>query len=309
MRGNDRSRSSSCIARVPSGAWAVGVSGGADSVGLLLLLRARPDLQLHVAHLDHETRGGDSAQDARFVQSLCQAWKLPCTILRRSQIEPTLGRLPANPSARFRAARLACFGKVIAEHRLLGVILAHHVDDQSETILHRLLRGSSFGGLIGMSAQTRVGGLLIVRPLLDVRRDRLRRLLTESHQPWREDASNQSREYVRNRLRMLLQDYRELNSALLDLGSTCPRMRDWTRRVAPHLDAEFAAATLARLPGVVARESARQWLLDRGASSGDLDSASLDRLIAMASDAATPARQQFAGGLVVRRRGARILAH
>src|SRR6476620_3797342 len=97
------------IARVPSGAWAVGVSGGADSVALLSLLRTRTDLALHVAHLDHETRGPDSTGDAHFVAQLAERWGLPCTIARRSELEPAMTDLPENPSARYRAVRLELF--------------------------------------------------------------------------------------------------------------------------------------------------------------------------------------------------------
>src|SRR5438034_1508222 len=134
---------------VPAGAWAVAVSGGGDSVALLELLRHRGDLLLHVVHLDHETRGGESATDALFVGELAARWGLAFTIRRRSEIEPAIAaRLPANRSARFRAARLELFRRVIAEHRLAGVILAHHADDQAETVVQRLLRGSGPAGLV-----------------------------------------------------------------------------------------------------------------------------------------------------------------
>src|SRR5256885_1280515 len=119
---------------VPAGAWAVGVSGGAGSGALLALLRERGGIRCHVVHLDHETREGASAGDARFVADLCEAWGVQCTIARRSEIEPAAAELPANPSARFRALRLALFRQVCDSHELAGVILAHHADDQAETI-------------------------------------------------------------------------------------------------------------------------------------------------------------------------------
>src|SRR3982750_439033 len=90
------------IATVPAGVWAVGVSGGADSVALLSLLRTRADLLLHVVHLDHETRGQDSTGDATFVADLARQWNLPCTVARWRDIEPHLAlrRDVNNPSAR-----------------------------------------------------------------------------------------------------------------------------------------------------------------------------------------------------------------
>src|SRR5688500_9427462 len=78
------------VASGPPGGWAVGVSGGADSVALLSLLRARQDLSLHVAHLDHETRGRASTDDAAFVAELAATWRLPCTVARWRDVEPEL---------------------------------------------------------------------------------------------------------------------------------------------------------------------------------------------------------------------------
>src|SRR6266699_2229302 len=113
------------IATIPPGAYAIGVSGGADSVALLTLLHSRrPDFRLHVVHLNHETRGPDSDADARLVQDLAAQLALPCTVARLSEI--TLTETIPNPSARFRAARMALFARVVAEHNLNGVILAHH---------------------------------------------------------------------------------------------------------------------------------------------------------------------------------------
>src|SRR4051794_19617096 len=87
------------VAAVPPGAWAVGVSGGADSVALLELLAAgaaRAERSLHVVHLDHETRAGESAADAAFVRELAARHALPATIARRGEIEPLVADLPNN---------------------------------------------------------------------------------------------------------------------------------------------------------------------------------------------------------------------
>src|SRR5436190_20930689 len=92
------------VARVPPGAWAIGVSGGADSVALLTLAAARTDLRCNAVHLDHETRGAASTGDAQFVRELCASLGVPCTVATRSQVEAArVGPLPRNASARFRA--------------------------------------------------------------------------------------------------------------------------------------------------------------------------------------------------------------
>jgi tRNA(Ile)-lysidine synthetase-like protein len=287
---------------LPEGAdWAVGVSGGADSVALLLLLRDQPDLHLHVVHLNHELRGQDSELDAAFVGELAGKLELPFHLRRRSEIEPNLGELPANPSARYRAARLAWFGQVVDEHHLAGVVLAHHADDVAETVLHRLVRGSGAAGLAGMAAESRIGGLRVARPILNVRRDALRELLRQRGQEWREDASNQTGDYLRNRLRKLLGSHPALTGTLLELAKSCRALNQWTLDASPQLEKMFAAVKLAKLPAILARQSARRWLIAAGAPAAELVPSVLDRLLAMAADATTPRVQQFPGKLTVRR--------
>jgi tRNA(Ile)-lysidine synthase len=290
------------IDTVPPGAWAVGVSGGADSVALLRLLCDRADLRLVVVHLDHETRGGASTQDAAFVERLAAELNRPAVVARRSEIEPQLARLPRNQSARYRAARLALFAQVVRDQRLLGVILAHHADDQAETVLQRLLRGAPAAGLAGMSPSATVGGLRILRPLLSANCTALRALLEARGQAHREDASNASDDYQRNRVRKLLADRPGLRTALLDLARAGAAWRDWVIATAPELPERFAIARLADLPDPLARESAKRWLVARGAPADGLTGGAVDRLIAMCADASTASRGQFPGGLTVRRR-------
>lgn len=292
------------IAAVPPGRWAVGVSGGADSVALLLLLHERPTLVLHVAHLDHETREGASAGDARFVEELAARLGLPCTVGRRSEIERGATPAPTNTSARFRAARLALYRRVVHEHDLAGVILAHHADDQAETILLRLLRGSGAAGLAGMSPWTRVGGLAICRPLLHARRDELRAVLVARRQAWREDASNTSDDYRRNRVRRVLSERPALAAALLELGGACRRLRDGLRAIVPReVGPAIRAIEVLELPPPVRRELARRWLAGAGVPAGRIDPGVIERLLLMMEDFATPTRQHFPGGVLVRRKG------
>ena len=290
------------IESVPPGRWAVGVSGGADSVALLLLLADRPDLYLHVVHLDHQTRGAAGAADATFVTELAGRMGVAVTTAQRDQIEPALPRLPANPSARYREVRIALLRRVVSEHSLAGAILAHHADDQAETILLRLLRGSGPAGLCGMTPRRRVDGLIILRPLLDVRRRQLTEFLLQRGQPWREDLSNQSDLYARNRIRKWLAKRAELVEPLLHLGEACRRLEQWICSNAPQLDERFLARSLANRPAILARESARRWLIARGSPPDQLDRAVLQRLTTMAADAATAAVGQFPGGVTVRRR-------
>lgn len=286
---------------IPSGGWAVGVSGGADSVGLLMLLQGRPGLSLHVVHIDHQTRGQASSDDARFVAELAGRLGIAATIARRDEIEPGMNSLPKNLSARFRAIRLELFRRVAASENLQGVILAHQAHDQAETIFLRLLRGSGPLGLAGMRVRGKVDGLTILRPLLAIRRGQLREFLNQMDQPWREDASNQSDRYARNRVRKFLESRPGLHEPLLALGRACGGYVRWIRGNAPILRDEFPAVALGGLPRMLGRESARRWLVSRGALPGELTLSALDRLREMAVDAASPPSQIFPGKIRVHR--------
>lgn len=294
------------ISTIPTGAWAVGVSGGADSVALLMLLSRFPGLQLHVAHLDHELRGLESRGDAAFVRKLAQRLNLPVTIARRSEIEPNLTNLPANPSAKYRALRMESFRRVVAENHLQGVILAHHANDVAETVLQRLIRGSGVAGLGGIEPDCMVEGLRILRPMLNVCRNRLRRFLNDQNQPWREDASNSKDDYLRNRLRKILQSRPKLSQSLLELATASRNLNQWCLSNAPNLPETFATRRLENLPPILARQAARKWLIAAGSPPEELSPSVLDRLTAMAADAATPARQQFPGEVTAHRKSGKI---
>jgi tRNA(Ile)-lysidine synthetase-like protein len=297
------------VAAMPPGEWAVAVSGGADSVALLeLLCDRRDDLALHVVHLDHETRGGQSAADAAFVAELARSHDLPVTLSTRSAIEATVGGLPRNTSARFRQLRLRLFREVVRAHGLSGVIVAHHADDQAETILQRLLRGSGPAGLSGMSADSTLFGVRVLRPLLGVRRAALRAVLRERGVGWREDASNTSPAQQRNRVRAVLARHPALTAAALELGRACAELSHWLRAAAPVLGERFSVAELRGLPPPVAREAAARWLAARAADrhpdhAVEIPPAAAKRLVRMVEDAASPPRQHFPGGILVRRRG------
>lgn len=294
---------------LPSATYGVAVSGGADSVALLrLCLERRQYLNLHVLHVDHETRAGKSAEDARFVMALAEKFGLPCEIGLRSEIEPLLPERPANRSALYRAVRHAFFRRVCAQYKLAGVLLAHHADDQAETVLQRMLRGSGPAGLVGMSPRTDLDGLILQRPLLETRREELRAYLHSIGQDWREDSSNNLDDQSRNRLRKLLAATPELVPPLLSLGHCCRALRDWAQHEAPTLPEQFPVSDLRGKPLLVAMESARRWLIARGAPPGDLDAAVLERLVEQARDAASSPRQHYPGGVWVCRRQNRILA-
>jgi len=294
------------VKAIPPGRWTVGVSGGVDSVALLELARQRDDLQLHVVHLNHETRGGASAEDAQFVEELAAKWNLPCATARLSEIE--LREKPSNTAARFRAARFALFKRVAETNALRGVLLAHHADDQAETAMQRLLRGSGPPGLRGMPAETTIAGLLVHRPLLGVSKTVLQALLVDRGIAWREDASNRSPAYQRNRVRTVLSTHPQIAVAAIELADTCRTMLATLRAIAPTLGEAFDVSALNELPLPLARESARRWLGEHAGADVEIAPAAIERLLQMANDAASPPRQHFSGKLLVRRKSGKITA-
>jgi hypothetical protein len=218
-------------------------------------------------------------------------------------MERDLPNLPRNPSARYRRLRIELFRRVVDQGNLNGVLLAHHADDQAETILHRLLRGSGVAGLTGMAQSSVIGGLRCFRPLLSVRRDLLREWLRECNQSWQEDPSNRSPKYLRNRLRALLAGDAELSHALLELGVACAALRDWERSAISPPGPALDVAEIADLPGILARANARSWLIANGVAPARIEPQTIDRLLEMCLDASTPARAQFPDGLLIARRG------
>ncbi len=179
----------------PGDRLVVAVSGGADSVALLDLVdRCRPALavQLVVAHLDHGWREA-SAADADFVRELAASRGLPCVVERADGGPMT--------EAAGREARLAFFARVCAHHRAAGVLLGHTADDQCETVLMHLLRGSGLEGSAGLSDEVRVGALRLLRPLLRFRRAEIRGYCARRRLAFREDSTNADPRFLRNRIR------------------------------------------------------------------------------------------------------------
>lgn len=304
------------IQSLPSGRYAVAVSGGADSVCLLHLLDSRrkssADVSLRVVHLDHQLRGPESDADARFVRELSDTLGLPCDIALRSDIDRQLNPKVSNPSARYRAARMAFFLNVIATHSLDGVVLGHHATDQAETVLQRLLRGSGPPGLAGMAPIATVNrdgrALNLFRPLLNIWPAQLRQYLQSNGLAWREDASNQSNSYQRNRLRRWLTSQPALLIDLIETGLACSKLRRWVTTYAPKLSDRFSVTAVQRCADALVQQAVRRWLREQQVPIDAITPGVVERLLTMTRDAATPARQAFPGNVMVRRRGGVIWA-
>jgi tRNA(Ile)-lysidine synthase len=177
----------------------VAVSGGSDSVGMLLALhRLAPEfpLRLSVAHLDHGVRGSAGEADAQFVRSLAESLDLPFDLGNWSP------KRPGHFESDARRARYAWLLEAATGRRAELVAVGHTREDQAETILHHVLRGTGLRGLAGMpQRRTLAAGVSLIRPILEVSRADVRTYLNDLGQDYRDDASNRDLARTRARIR------------------------------------------------------------------------------------------------------------
>jgi tRNA(Ile)-lysidine synthase len=180
----------------------VAVSGGADSVALLLLLeglREKLGIVVSIVHFNHKLRGRASDADERFVAKLAAAQGLTLHV-HHADVAAEAKRARHNLEDTARRLRYDFFARLVKEGRLDRVAVAHTADDQAETVLAHILRGAGLAGLGGIHPTWGH----VVRPLLDFRRADLRRFLKSRKQAWREDATNKDVARLRARIRRKL---------------------------------------------------------------------------------------------------------
>ncbi len=207
----------------PGDRLAVAVSGGADSLALLRLLQdlaVELGITLLVAHFNHSLRGEESDADERFVADLARDAGLEF-LSERADVAATARRHGWNLEDAARRLRYQSFERIVTSGRATRVAVAHTADDQAETILGRLIRGTGISGLAGIYPV--VGH--VVRPLLDIRRGELRGYLKQRRQTWREDSTNRDMQRSRARFRhqILPELEREFSSGVV--GRLCELAR------------------------------------------------------------------------------------
>ncbi|WP_135555206.1 tRNA lysidine(34) synthetase TilS [Paenibacillus cymbidii] len=189
---------------VPGDTVVVAVSGGPDSVALLHLLAALAGefgIRLVVAHLNHRFRGAESDAEAAFVAALAAELALPCESAA-VDVPALIAASGDNTQAAAREARYAFLHEAAARHGASRVALAHHADDQAETVLMRLLRGAGASGLRGMAFARRDKNVELIRPLLRIYKEDLLAYNEANGFAFCRDSSNDKRQYTRNRLRL-----------------------------------------------------------------------------------------------------------
>jgi len=249
----------------------VAVSGGADSLSLLHVLNrlsqeSRFSFSLHVAHLDHGLRGARARRDADFVRSEAKRLGLPCSVgrVKAGELKKELGLSPEDAARRLRYR----FLEQLALRRHAGLVAAgHNRDDQAETLLLNLFRGTGPDGLSGMELRRELGrgsGVFLIRPLLGVSRNEIDGFCRDNGLRPCFDRTNLDLHYLRNMIRRRVIPFLEenvnpnLREALDRLSQLQALDRDYWNRVAA-----------ARLAEVVLEESQDYLVLDLGLLSGD----------------------------------------
>lgn len=202
----------------PGSKLAIGVSGGADSLALLML--SAQNFHVTALTINHGLRP-EAEQEAAFVADICRKHDLPHVVLYWEGDKPE-----ANIQAEARDARYGLMQDWCEENNISVLAVAHHRDDQAETFLLRLARGSGVYGLAGMPAVRDLGrGVSLVRPLLQYRKQDLTKSLHALKQGWVEDPSNRSENYDRVKVRSLLANPPVEGLGVDRLAATADRLR------------------------------------------------------------------------------------
>lgn len=322
-----------CVARhsLVNTTGIVAVSGGPDSVALahLLvgLLQAGKLERLILAHVNHQLRGDESDADEAFVKSLPERWQQPnltcCT--QRIDVAAIANAEHGNLEAIARRERYGWFTQLAHRHQSAWIATGHTADDQAETVLFRLLRGSGVLGLSGMAeCRTLDDRVALVRPVLTVRRQALLDYLQAGQIPYRLDSSNRDLRFTRNRLRLELLPRLEeqYNPAIIEvlcrLAGQAAELHEDIAKQALQLakDAElpragailvFSADRLQRASKNVVREAFRLIWQREGWPRGDMDFEQWNRLAEIVHESLLAC--DFPGGIHVRRAGGVVQIH
>ncbi|MCR5438994.1 MAG: tRNA lysidine(34) synthetase TilS [Selenomonas sp.] len=303
---------------LPQGAGIlVACSGGADSLALLMLLwqlRERYQLRVVAAHYEHGIRGEESQEDAAFVQSFCQKLGIPFRL--------GSGDVPAYAEAyglsletAARKLRYAFLENIRQELSLDFLAVAHHADDQAETVLMRVFRGTGPAGLSAMRPKSGVDGH-ILRPLLGVTKQEIRQWCAKMHLTPREDSTNKQLDCTRNLLRLrtipaLQREYNpELSKALCQLAEVAAAESDYIRAQVDDLwksplveeqdGVTLVVEHLAQLPLALQRGVVRKFWHCLTGSGSDLGFVQAEDVRRLCLENRTGSRLELPGGWLVR---------
>ncbi|MBR1629335.1 MAG: tRNA lysidine(34) synthetase TilS [Lachnospiraceae bacterium] len=260
-----------------------GVSGGADSVCLFLLLdwlAKEWELSFEVLHIHHGIRGAEADEDERFVRSLCESRGVRCYV-ERVDVPAFARREKIGLEEAGRIVRRRLYWHYAKEgQKAAKVALAHHRDDCAESMLLSLVRGTGLAGLCGIRARVKLEDTEIIRPLLCVSRAEIEAYLRDCGQSWRTDSSNASDDYARNFVRnqvmpMLARANPQAAAHMAQTAATMGQVKDFMEAKADGFLREHALsiegsggesgidkAALRSLSPALAGEVMHRWLAD-----------------------------------------------
>ena len=295
--------------------WLIGVSGGLDSMALLHLLKEAGFRHVIVCHLDHGLRGHESAADARFVKRAAEKLgfyvETAKTDLRKQMAESGESLETAGRNARHRL-----FASIALNKRCKRLFMAHHLDDQAETVLWNLMRGSH--GCRGMQevSEMEMGGMRmeVHRPLLGIRKADLRAWMEERKLKWREDASNRVNDVTRNRIRnealpllaeIAKRDVSPLLARAARSDAALREVKEWALEKAAVLDPQgrLHLGVMRGLPEALRVHAIADFLKSNGVT--DISGALLENCVAMLEPMSS-ASVNLPGGRRLRRRAGRF---
>jgi len=218
----------------------VAVSGGPDSIALLhLLRRIAPDdgLRLVAGHVNHGFRGEESDREAELVQALCRKLDVPCEVAV-IDVPGYIAATGLNAQAAAREKRYAFLHEIASRYDAKRIALAHHADDQAETVLMRIVRGTGPSGLAGIPVRRTEKNTELIRPLLRINKMDLVNYCLRHALPYATDSSNASRKYARNRIRLDAMPFlRQYND---QLPQALNRLAELSREEDDYLEQETA---------------------------------------------------------------------
>ena len=292
----------------------IGVSGGSDSVCLLDIfnkLAKKYNLELHIAHVNYALRGEDSEKDEIFVQELAKKYNIPITVCK-----PKKSEYVGNLESILREIRYDFFEKVRSELNFDLIAVAHNQDDQAETVLMRILRGSGLNGLSGMKAKTKK----IIRPLLQTSKSDILIYVKQNKLKFRTDKSNFDKKFTRNSIRHGLLPYLEKNfnpSIKKTLSSWSEVVaedyvfieqsaQDFISKACSNKCVNFKLNDFLLLPVALQRQVLRGVVGKIKSNTFDLENKQVEEMIKIVKSVKSKSQKATIGGLKISKKGDKI---
>lgn len=292
----------------------LGVSGGSDSACLLdILAKLAPkyDFQLHIAHVNYALRGSDSQKDESFVSNLAKKYNIPLTILK-----PNKKDYQGNLENNLRKIRYDFFEKLREQLGFDLIAIAHNQDDQAETVLMRILRGSGLNGLSAMKAKSGK----IIRPLLQTSKKDILAYMKQNKLKYQTDKSNFDTKFTRNNIRHKLLPYLEKNFN----PAIKTTLSEWSLAVADDYEfieqnaqgfvglvcknkcAHFSVQEFLSLKPAIARQALRSIFTKLKESSLDLENGQIEETLKVIKSTKSKSQKANICGLNISKKGDKV---